>query len=283
MLQQKYCTQEKFVCLSLYISVHLSIYPFISGAVGSCYHDHPSCTVMEKAFYYIYPFHIEFCLFASTMIGVMLWNVGRIVDDHPSHRHHFSLRRFLLCLPGGLIVLTVGVVILVIYDIDIKDKKDEALALYYIGTTVIISIMIVLSMLGLDMHQKEESEHASDKNPTRSLDLGLLWGTSSGSLIISVMTIVAILLSGVSSHINALKLAWCVLTLIQVVFQNSFIIEGIRRKPNDAQQDWSQAGQSDLHAQEEGRCTTVYKPLTRRRKILKATCIALVFFNITVS
>ncbi|MEQ2249948.1 hypothetical protein ILYODFUR_034765, partial [Ilyodon furcidens] len=53
---------------------------------GHCKCIHTSCDISKDAYYYLYPFNIEYSLFATVMAFVMWKNVGRVVFGS-SHHH----------------------------------------------------------------------------------------------------------------------------------------------------------------------------------------------------
>ncbi|KAA0705215.1 Otopetrin-2 [Triplophysa tibetana] len=197
-----------------------------------CIHEY--CDVFEKAFYYLYPFNIEYSLFASAMAYVMWKNVGRQMDEHHDHLR-FRLWDVVVGPVAGLIVLVVGLATLVVYDLDVSkadpNKKEYALTIYYVVNIVTITLMSIATLSGCIIFQLDKREHVSGKNPTRSLDVGLLVGASLGQFLICYFTIVAVLASGVKGHVNGLTLASSILTVIQLCLQNSFLIKGLHRKP----------------------------------------------------
>uniref|UniRef100_A0AAZ3Q290 Otopetrin 2 n=1 Tax=Oncorhynchus tshawytscha TaxID=74940 RepID=A0AAZ3Q290_ONCTS len=170
------------------------------GGSSSCNCSHSACAVLEKAYYYLYPFNIEYSLFASAMAYVMWKNVGRLVDEHNHHSLHFRLKDMLVGPAVGLVMLVAGLGTFVIYKVDVE-KGDPGN-----GPRV-------------------------GKNPTRSLDVGLLIGASFGQFTICYFTIVAVVATGAEGHLNALNLAVSLLTVIQLCLQNIFIIEGLHREP----------------------------------------------------
>uniref|UniRef100_A0AAZ3S1R2 Otopetrin 2 n=1 Tax=Oncorhynchus tshawytscha TaxID=74940 RepID=A0AAZ3S1R2_ONCTS len=102
------------------------MFHFISapGGSSSCNCSHSACAVLEKAYYYLYPFNIEYSLFASAMAYVMWKNVGRLVDEHNHHSLHFRLKDMLVGPAVGLVMLVAGLGTFVIYKVD----RDHVLA-----------------------------------------------------------------------------------------------------------------------------------------------------------
>lgn len=193
------------------------------------------CDVFEKAYYYLYPFNIEYSLFASAMAYVMWKNVGRQMDEHHSHKLSFSPWDVLVGPVAGLIVLVAGLATFVVYEVDVakEDPKstEEALIMHYVMNIVAILLMSITTLVGCIIFRMDKREQVSGKNPTRSLDVGLLVGASLGQFLICYFTIVAVLASGVKGHINGLNLACSILTVIQLCLQNAFLIKGLHREP----------------------------------------------------
>ncbi len=193
------------------------------------------CDVFEKAYYYLYPFNIEYSLFASAMAYVMWKNIGRQMDEHHSHNLRFSLWDVLIGPVAGLIILAAGLATFVVYEVDMTKsepkKKEEGLIIHYIMNIVAILLMSITTLIGCIIFRMDKREQVSGKNPTRSLDVGLLLGASMGQFLICYFTIVAVLASGVQGHVNGLNLTNSILTVIQLCLQNAFLIKGLHREP----------------------------------------------------
>ncbi|XP_067238907.1 proton channel OTOP2 [Chanodichthys erythropterus] len=202
---------------------------------SECKCSHNMCDVFEKAYYYLYPFNIEYSLFASAMAYVMWKNVGRQMDEHHSHKLSFSPWDILVGPVAGLIVLVAGLATFVVYEVDVakNDPKstEEALIMHFVMNIVAILLMSITTLVGCIIFRMDKREQVSGKNPTRSLDVGLLVGASLGQFLICYFTIVAVLASGVKGHINGLNLACAILTVIQLCLQNAFLIKGLHREP----------------------------------------------------
>ncbi|XP_035510801.1 proton channel OTOP2-like [Morone saxatilis] len=202
-----------------------------------CKCSHTSCSMFKEAYYYLYPFNIEYSLFASAMAYVLWKNVGRIVDEH-SHRHiKFHLKDIFLGPLTGVLLVVAGLATFIVYEMEMKnedsddDKKDRAMMMHFVMNIVIVTLMSVSTVIGCAIYKVDHREHVSDKNPTRSLDVGLLVGASLGQFIISYFTIVAMVATGAKGHLNRLNLTWAILMVIQLGLQNFFIIEGLHREP----------------------------------------------------
>ncbi|XP_056144633.1 proton channel OTOP2-like [Lampris incognitus] len=212
-----------------------SIYMRASYGDDKCKCSHSSCSMFKKAYYYLYPFNIEYSLFASAMAYVMWKNVGRIADEHNHHSAKFCLKGIFLGPITGILLVLAGLTTFIVYEIDVEKedykRRDEALMMYFIMNVVIMSLMSVATVVGCAIYRLDQREHVSEKNPTRSLDVGLLVGASMGQFIISYFTIVAVVATGAKGHLNAINLALAILTVVQLGLQNFFLIEGLHREP----------------------------------------------------
>ncbi|XP_067285301.1 proton channel OTOP2 [Pseudorasbora parva] len=230
-------------------SLHQTVAPYDSSNSSSDHNDttkgrsegstckcsHSLCDVFEKAYYYLYPFNIEYSLFASAMAYVMWKNVGRQMDEHHSHKLRFRPWDVLVGPVAGMIILVAGLATFVVYEVDVAKqdpkKTEGALIMHYVMNIVAILLMSITTLVGCIIFRMDKREQVSGKNPTRSLDVGLLVGASLGQFLICYFTIVAVLASGVKGHANGLSLACAILTVIQLCLQNAFLIKGLHREP----------------------------------------------------
>ncbi|XP_022066614.2 LOW QUALITY PROTEIN: proton channel OTOP2-like [Acanthochromis polyacanthus] len=201
-----------------------------------CKCSHTSCSMFKEAYYYLYPFNIEYSLFASAMAYVMWKNVGRVAAEHSHHNIKFSLRDIFLGPVFGVLLVFTGLATFIVYEMEMKkdhdaSKKDQAVMMHFVMNIVIVTLMSVSSVIGCAIYRVDHREHVSEKNPTRSLDVGLLVGASLGQFIISYFSIVAMVATGAKGYLNGLNLAWSILMVIQLGLQNFFIIEGLHREP----------------------------------------------------
>lgn len=264
-----------------------------------CKCSHSACDTFKEAFYYLYPFNIEYSLFASAMAYVMWKNVGRLVEDHCHHNIKFRPKDVCLGPVTGVLLVVAGLVTFIVYEMDIlkeeEKNRNKALLIHFIMNIVIVSLMSIFTVIGCIVYRLDHREHVSEKNPTRSLDVGLLVGASMGQFIISYFTIVATVATGARGYLNALNLSWAVLTVLQLGLQNYFIIEGLHREPFHVMQE--AALHTNAHAfQEHAEMSIViesnkssyfltsspHKPSLKRR-VLKEVCAFLLLANIIVS
>ncbi|XP_071389895.1 proton channel OTOP2-like [Centroberyx affinis] len=280
-------------------SVHQTeIFENITGSMyrasygyDKCKCSHSACDTFKEAFYYLYPFNIEYSLFASAMAYVMWKNVGRVVD----HAHHVKFRPKDVCLGpvAGLLLVVAGLATFIVYEVGVlqeeQKKRNKALLIHFIMNVVIVSLMSVSTVVGCAIYRLDQREHVSEKNPTRSLDVGLLVGASMGQFIISYFTIVAVVATGAKGYLNGLNLAWAILTVVQLGLQNYFIIEGLHREPFHVMQE--AALHTNAHAvqdhMEMSVVTESNKPrnflasnLSWKRRVLKEVCAFLLLANI---
>ncbi|XP_049417375.1 proton channel OTOP2 isoform X1 [Epinephelus fuscoguttatus] len=260
-----------------------------------CKCSHSACDTFKEAFYYLYPFNIEYSLFASAMAYVMWKNVGRLVDDHSHHSIKFRPKDLCLGPITGMFLVVAGLVTFILYEVDVLQEdgknRNKALLIHFIMNIVIVSLMCVSTVIGCIIYRLDHREHTLKESPSHSLDVGLLVGASMGQFIISYFTIVAVVATGARGYLNALNLSWAVLTVLQLGLQNYFIIEGLHREPFHVMQE--AALHTNAHALQEHSdidiveekskssyaLTSLDKPSWKRR-VLKEVCAFLLFANI---
>lgn len=233
------------------------------------------------------------------MAYVMWKNVGRLVEDHSHHNVKFHPKDVCLGPITGIFVVVAGLVTFIMYEVFIlkeeREKTNQALLIHFIMNIVIVSMMSLSTIIGCIIYRLDHREHVSEKNPTRSLDVGLLVGASMGQFIISYFTIVAVVATGARGYLNALNLSWAVLTVLQLGLQNYFIIEGLHREPFHVMQE--AALHTNAHACQEHTemslvvessksmyiLTSSSQKLSLKRRVLKEVCAFMLLANIIVS
>ncbi|KAM9843320.1 proton channel OTOP2-like [Aulostomus maculatus] len=262
---------------------------------NKCKCSHSGCDTFKEAFYYLYPFNIEYSLFASALTYVMWKNVGRLVEDHSHHSMKFRPKDVCVGPVMGILLVVAGLVTFIMYEVDIvgedKKKRSKALEIHFVMNVVIVSLMSISTVVGCIVYRLDHREHVSEKNPTRSLDVGLLVGASMGQFIISYFTIVAVVATEARGYLNALNLAWAILMVIQLGLQNYFIIEGLHREPFHVMQEAAlhtnahafqeHSDQSVVMESNKSSCllTSSLQPNWKRR-VLKEVCAFLLLANI---
>uniref|UniRef100_A0A8C5WLR9 Otopetrin-2 n=1 Tax=Leptobrachium leishanense TaxID=445787 RepID=A0A8C5WLR9_9ANUR len=195
------------------------------------------CTFTPNEYYYLYPFNIEYNLFAAAMIYIMWKNVGRQTDENASKYHGIGLSVHrhipLLGLISGLSVLIIGLVLFVLYEIRIEHTNKSLLSLtsFYLFHVISLVLMCLANLAGIIIFQLDERSMDNEKNPSRTLDKALLLGTTLGQYAISYYSIVAMVATKPPSILSCLTLTYSLLMIVQHSLQNVFIIEGLHRLP----------------------------------------------------
>ncbi len=224
------------------------------------------------------------------------------MDEHHSHNLRFSLWDVLIGPVAGLIILAAGLATFVVYEVDMTKsepkKKEEGLIIHYIMNIVAILLMSITTLIGCIIFRMDKREQVSGKNPTRSLDVGLLLGASMGQFLICYFTIVAVLASGVQGHVNGLNLTNSILTVIQLCLQNAFLIKGLHREPfKETETSTVFANIMAVRERDPERRSSSIVPahtlpipltllqgrLSWKRRVLKEICGFLLFCNVIVS
>ncbi|XP_006145902.1 proton channel OTOP2 isoform X2 [Tupaia chinensis] len=213
------------------------------AAGDSCLCNTALCQIFQQGYFYLYPFNIEYSLFASTMLYVMWKNVGRLLASAHSHGHspaRLSLFRetFFAGPVLGLMLFVVGLAVFIIYEVQVSGeggRTRQALVLYYSFNIVCLGLMTLVSLSGSVIYRFDRRAMDHHKNPTRTLDVALLMGAALGQYAISYYSIVAVVVGTPRDLLGALDLAHALLMIAQHTFQNVFIIESLHRGPPGAE------------------------------------------------
>uniref|UniRef100_A0A3P9C6R9 Otopetrin 2 n=1 Tax=Maylandia zebra TaxID=106582 RepID=A0A3P9C6R9_9CICH len=217
---------------------HNSLVSCFTASYGDreCKCSHSSCSIFKVAYYYLYPFNIEYSLFASAMAYIMWKNVGRLVGEHGHAKIKFRLNGIYIGPTFGILLVIAGLATFIAYEMEMKNEdaktKEEALMMHFIMNIVIVSLMSIVTVIGMMIYRVDDREHVSEKSPTRNLDVGLLVGASLGQFVISYFSIIAMISTGVKDPLNRLDLSFAIIMVIQLGLQNFFIIEGLHRLPS---------------------------------------------------
>ncbi|KAM4842964.1 proton channel OTOP2 isoform 1-T3 [Thomomys bottae] len=204
-----------------------------------CSCDTAVCKIFQQGYFYLYPFNIEYSLFASTMLYVMWKNVGRLLTSSHGHSHTPSrvdlFRETFFAGPIlGLLLFVVGLAVFIIYEVQVSgegSRTQEALVTYYSFNIVCLGLMTLVSLSGSVIYRFDRRAMDQHKNPTRTLDVGLLMGAALGQYAISYYSIVAVVVGTPRDLLGGLNLAHALLMIAQHTFQNVFIIESLHRGP----------------------------------------------------
>lgn len=217
-----------------------------SQAGGDCACATTVCQIFERGYFYLYPFNIEYSLFASTMLYVMWKNVGRLLASsthghghgHTHSRGSLFRETFFVGPVLGLMLLLVGLAVFIIYEVQVSgdgDHTQQALVIYYSYNIACLGLMTLVSLSGSVIYRFDHRAMDHHKNPTRTLDVALLMGAALGQYAISYYSIVAVVVGVPRDTLGALNLAHALLMIAQHTFQNVFIIESLHRGPPGAE------------------------------------------------
>ncbi|XP_041432698.1 proton channel OTOP2 isoform X1 [Xenopus laevis] len=207
------------------------------------------CKTFQNGYYYLYPFNIEYSLFASAMSYVMWKNVGRVTSEHHHHtQHKFKTRNLFVGLLCGIGVLVAGLGVFIIYkiEVDIEDSKSQAITMFYIFNITALSLMSIGSLAGTIIYRFDKRDMDNHKNPTRTLDVVLLLGAALGQYCISYFSIVAMIAMQPGEQLHTLILVNALLLIVQHTLQNTFIIEGLHRHPHTNNHHPAELQEKDL-------------------------------------
>ncbi|XP_074475457.1 proton channel OTOP3-like [Sebastes fasciatus] len=199
-----------------------------------------ACLIFRKGFEILYPFNMEYYLMAGCMIYVMWKNVGRRMS--PGHHHVTQKLTLGVVYQGGVIyglvfgalVLVAGVVVFILYQVWVSQQQLRltAFLIFYGYHLAVMPVMSLCSLAGMLVHRFERRANEAGHNPTRSLDVLLLVAAALGQLALSYFSLVAALAVGTNGLLGDLDLSYSLLSLLELILQNIFIIEGLHRHPN---------------------------------------------------
>uniref|UniRef100_A0A4W3K9R4 Otopetrin 2 n=1 Tax=Callorhinchus milii TaxID=7868 RepID=A0A4W3K9R4_CALMI len=206
----------------------------IEGNSTECHCNSSICHHLQLGSDYLYPFNIEYNLFASTMVYVMWKNVGRFLDQFAQNKGNFYLHGFPIGLVLGLVGILVGLVIFIICEVKMtfNEWKIPALIMYYIFNIVLLSLMSMVSLLGSFIYILDKRSIDQRINPTRNLEVNLLLGTEMGQFSVAYFSIVALVSIRPHEPLAILSLMFSLITIIQHALQSIFIIKGLYRQPH---------------------------------------------------
>ncbi|XP_078090496.1 proton channel OTOP1 [Mustelus asterias] len=193
-----------------------------------------ACAAFYKGSYYMYPFNIEYHVFASAMLYIMWKNIGRKLEQHTAPKLMFK-RRYNI-LPGpvlGAAVFATTIGILVVYSIQVgysKDRRQSAVTMFYLYSITVLCLMSAASTTGLAIHRMGKGSMDYSKNPSRKLDGSLLVGTACASWLLSWCSVLAAISAQPPRNYTWLSLSLSALLIVEKSVQNVFIIQSLHRK-----------------------------------------------------
>nr|XP_046232331.1 proton channel OTOP3-like [Scatophagus argus]XP_046232332.1 proton channel OTOP3-like [Scatophagus argus] len=199
-----------------------------------------ACLAFRKGIEILYPFNMEYYLMAGCMIYVMWKNVGRSIS--PGHHQITQKLTLRVVYEGGIIfglvlgvlVLVAGVNVFILYQVWVGqwELRLTAFLIFYGYHLAVMPVMSLCCLVGMLIYRLERRANEGGHNPTRSLDVILLVAAALGQLALSYFSLVAALAVGTQGPLGGLDLSYSLLSLLELVLQNIFIIEGLHRHPN---------------------------------------------------
>ncbi|XP_071987019.1 proton channel OTOP2-like isoform X1 [Engystomops pustulosus] len=201
---------------------------------NSCTCTTDLCHIFSEGADYLHPFNIEFSLFSSTMLYVMWKNAGKTncpasVSGHGKATLHINGVFVGLILGAFAISATFGVMISFGVLAKSPETVPEALRIYYLFNSVLLSAMFIASVIGIVTCRLQKGLRFDDtsKSVVRNLDITLLMGSSCGPLMVSVFSLVAIFFLHIEGNLFILDLCFSLCKTVQVLGQNLFITEAL--------------------------------------------------------
>ncbi|XP_026205225.1 proton channel OTOP1 [Anabas testudineus] len=208
-----------------------------------------SCTLFYTSVSYLYPFNIEYHIFVSALLFVMWKNIGRTIDlSHPKRlptkTHNLAIGPVL-----GLLALGSTIGILVVYISNMDDSiaaRESAISMFYIFGIVILSVMCFAGASGLIIYRADHVPLDTSKNPSRQLDIELLFGSSIGAWFMSWCSIVAVFGTNSNPSYRWLNFAYSLLIVFEKYIQNLFIVESLYRQQEEGEKDDPELPSSEI-------------------------------------
>ncbi|KAM4702832.1 proton channel OTOP2-like [Rhinophrynus dorsalis] len=215
---------------------------------NSCVCNTDLCHIFSEGAAYLHPFNIEFSLFSSTMLYVIWKNTGKM----PCSTALLGHRKGTLHINGAFVGLILGAFaisatfgVMISFGVLAKSPGTipEALRIYYLFNSVLLSAMFIVSIIGIITCRLQKGSSFDDKSKSvvRSLDITLLLGSSCGPLMVSVFSLVAIFFLHIEGKLYILDLCFSICKTIQILGQNLFITEALYSGPVKNQsptKDW---------------------------------------------
>lgn len=177
---------------------------------------------------------------AGCMIYVMWKNVGRRMSTDHHHvdqkltLHAIRKAGIIYGLAFGVLVLVAGATIFILYHVWVSRQQHRytAFLLIYSFHLAVMPVMSLCCLAGMLVHRLERRAHEGGHNPTRTLDVILLVAAALGQLGLSYFSLVAALAVGTQAPLAGLDVSYSLLSLLELILQNIFIIEGLHRHPS---------------------------------------------------
>lgn len=199
-----------------------------------------ACTLFYTSVSYLFPFNIEYHIFVSALLFVMWKNIGRTIDlshpkKSPTKAHNLAIGPIL-----GLLALGSTIGILVVYISNMDDSisaRGSAISMFYIYGIVMLACMCCAGAIGLIIYRVDHVPLDSSKNPSRQLDIELLFGSSIGAWFMSWCSIVAVFATSSNPPYRWMNFAYSLLIVLEKYIQNLFIVESLYRHQEDGEKE----------------------------------------------
>ncbi|XP_041671069.1 proton channel OTOP3-like [Cheilinus undulatus] len=201
-----------------------------------------ACTVFKKVFEVLNPFIKEYHVMASSMIYIMWTNVGRKMNpgDHNTPykltAHRLSDCRIFCSRVFGGLVLLVGATFFILYQIfeGMPNLSSIAILLFYSYHIATLPLMFLYSLAGMLFHRRERRVRKGKCtcNWTCSKNVLLLLGASLGQLTLSCSSLLTAFSVGIEEVEEGLDLSYSILSLLEIILQNIFILVGLHKHPS---------------------------------------------------
>ncbi|KAG7229571.1 hypothetical protein INR49_012586, partial [Caranx melampygus] len=199
-----------------------------------------TCSMFTSSLYYLYPFNIEYHIFVSAMLFVMWKNIGRTIDLSSNRKRPATKTQGLSLGPLlGLLALasTIGILVVYITHVESLQTRQSAISMYYIYGIVMLAFMCFAGASGLLIYRADHMPLDTSKNPSRQLDTELLFGSSTGSWLMSWCSIVAVLSANRSPPYLWTNFIYSLLIVLEKYLQNLFIVESLYRQEEGERED----------------------------------------------
>ncbi|KAM9409956.1 LOW QUALITY PROTEIN: proton channel OTOP1 [Pholidichthys leucotaenia] len=193
-----------------------------------------TCSMFSSSLYYLYPFNIEYHIFVSALLFVMWKNIGRTIDLSSTQKRLVTKTQGLTLGPVlGLLALASTIGILVVYITHVEKTHQmwqSAISMFYIFGIVMLVSMCLAGASGLVIYRANHIPLDTSKNPSRQLDMELLFGSSIGSWFMSWCSVVAVISADSNPPYRWTNLIFSFLIVLEKYVQNLFIIESLYRQ-----------------------------------------------------
>ncbi|KAF3689573.1 Otopetrin-1 [Channa argus] len=199
-----------------------------------------ACSLFLSSLSYLYPFNIEYHIFVSALLFVMWKNIGRSIDLAHKKKLPTKTQNLAVGPIMGLLALGSTIGILVVYISNMDDSisaRQSAITMFYIYGIVILAFMCVAGASGLVIYRVDHVPLDTSKNPSRQLDIELLFGSSIGAWLMSWCSVVAVVGTDSNPPYRWMNFAYSLLIVLEKYLQNLFIVESLYREKEEGERE----------------------------------------------